>query len=37
MTHMSKLRDKLDEVLDGEKLIHTIWGVGYKIEKKTYI
>lgn len=34
MTHMSKLRDKLDEVLDGEKLIHTIWGVGYKIEQK---
>ena len=32
MTHMSKLREKLDAVLDGEKLIHTIWGVGYKIE-----
>ncbi|MBW9157965.1 response regulator transcription factor [Clostridium tagluense] len=37
MTHMSKLREKLDVVLEGEKLIHTIWGVGYKIEKKTYI
>lgn len=37
MTHISKLRDKLDEVLVGEKLIHTIWGVGYKIEKKTNI
>ncbi|MBU3145488.1 response regulator transcription factor [Clostridium sp. CF012] len=32
MAHMSKLRDKLDAVLDGEKLIHTIWGVGYKLE-----
>ena len=33
MVHMSRLRDKLDNSLSGEKIIHTIWGVGYKIEK----
>lgn len=32
MVHMSNLREKLESKLDGEKLIHTIWGVGYKIE-----
>lgn len=31
MVHISKLRDKLDREL-GEKLIVTVWGVGYKIE-----
>ncbi|MGO4538182.1 response regulator transcription factor [Paenibacillus sp. 2TAB19] len=31
MVHISKLRDKLDKEL-GEKLIITVWGVGYKIE-----
>jgi len=30
--HMSRLRDKLVKEMDGEKLIHTVWGVGYKIE-----
>ncbi|MVP00237.1 response regulator transcription factor [Paenibacillus lutrae] len=30
--HMSRLRDKLEKAMDGEKLIHTVWGVGYKIE-----
>lgn len=32
MVHISKLRDKLETALGGEKLIHTVWGVGYKIE-----
>lgn len=30
--HISRLRDKLEKEMDGEKLIHTVWGVGYKIE-----
>ncbi|PJI07524.1 MULTISPECIES: response regulator transcription factor [Clostridium] len=34
MVHISNLRDKIEGYLDGEKLIHTVWGVGYKIEKK---
>lgn len=33
MVHMSRLRDKLEKSSRGEKLIHTVWGVGYKIEK----
>ena len=33
MVHISRLRDKLDKHLNGEKIIHTGWGVGYKIEK----
>ncbi|WP_088810319.1 MULTISPECIES: response regulator transcription factor [Listeria] len=32
MVHISNLRDKLREALDGENVIKTIWGVGYKIE-----
>ncbi|MBD2846780.1 response regulator transcription factor [Paenibacillus sp. IB182496] len=31
MVHISKLRDKLEQEL-GDKLIMTVWGVGYKIE-----
>jgi DNA-binding response OmpR family regulator len=31
MVHISNLRDKLEQEL-GEKLISTVWGVGYKIE-----
>ncbi|SDY35007.1 DNA-binding response regulator, OmpR family, contains REC and winged-helix (wHTH) domain [Thermoactinomyces sp. DSM 45892] len=31
MVHISNLRDKLEKNL-GYKMIHTIWGVGYKIE-----
>lgn len=34
MVHISNLRDKIEGYLNGEKLIHTVWGVGYKIEKK---
>jgi len=30
--HMSRLREKLVKEMDGDKLIHTVWGVGYKIE-----
>lgn len=30
---MSRLRDKLNKYTNGEKIIHTVWGVGYKIEK----
>ncbi|MDZ5253647.1 response regulator transcription factor [Clostridium sp. LIBA-8841] len=33
MVHMSRLRDKLDKSMEGNKIIHTVWGVGYKIEK----
>ena len=33
MVHISRLRDKIDKHLNGEKVIHTVWGVGYKIEK----
>lgn len=31
MVHISKLRDKLEKEL-GDKMIVTVWGVGYKIE-----
>lgn len=34
MVHISNIRDKIECYLEGEKLIHTVWGVGYKIEKK---
>ncbi|GAA0085848.1 response regulator transcription factor [Clostridium sp. CTA-7] len=33
MVHMSRLRDKIEHYMEGNKVIHTIWGVGYKIEK----
>ncbi|KEK22443.1 response regulator transcription factor [Bacillus gaemokensis] len=33
MVHISNLREKLETKINGEKLIHTVWGVGYKIEK----
>ena len=32
MVHVSHLRDKIEEATDGEKVIETVWGVGYKIE-----
>ena len=31
MVHVSHLRDKIEEATDGEKVIQTVWGVGYKI------
>lgn len=30
--HISRLRDKLEKEMEGEKLIQTVWGVGYKVE-----
>ena len=33
MVHMSRLRDKLEQNSYEDKIIHTVWGVGYKIEK----
>lgn len=32
MVHVSHLRDKIEEATNGEKIIQTVWGVGYKIE-----
>lgn len=32
MVHVSHLRDKIEEATGGEKVIRTVWGVGYKIE-----
>ncbi|MFL0266853.1 response regulator transcription factor [Candidatus Clostridium radicumherbarum] len=33
MVHISRLRDKIEQHMEGNKVIHTVWGVGYKIEK----
>jgi DNA-binding response OmpR family regulator len=33
MVHIRKLRDKLGDDARKSKYIHTVWGVGYKIEK----
>ena len=32
MVHVSHLREKISEATGGEKVIQTVWGVGYKIE-----
>ena len=32
MVHVSHLRDKIEEATNGEKVIQTVWGVGYKGE-----
>lgn len=32
MVHVSHLRDKIEKATHGEKVIKTVWGVGYKIE-----
>lgn len=32
MVHVSHLRDKLEKATDGEQIIKTVWGVGYKVE-----
>lgn len=32
MVHVSHLRDKLEDATNGEKVIETVWGVGYKVE-----
>lgn len=31
MVHVSHLRDKIEKATNGEKIIETVWGVGYKI------
>lgn len=33
MVHMSRIREKLEKYITGNKIIQTVWGVGYKIEK----
>ncbi|MGX7108964.1 response regulator transcription factor [Facklamia miroungae] len=33
MVHVSNLRNKIEEATGGEKVIQTVWGVGYKIEE----
>lgn len=33
MVHVSHLRDKLEEATNGQKIVETVWGVGYKISK----
>ena len=32
MVHVSHLRDKIEVATEGERVIQTVWGVGYKIE-----
>lgn len=32
MVHVSHLRDKIEKATNGEKVVQTVWGVGYKIE-----
>ena len=32
MVHVSHLRDKIEDATNGEQVIQTVWGVGYKIE-----
>ena len=34
MVHVSHLRDKIEEATGGEKIIQTVWGVGYKIDAR---
>ncbi len=33
MVHVSHLRDKIEKATGGEKVIQTVWGVGYKIDE----
>lgn len=32
MVHVSRIREKLEQNMNGGKIIYTVWGVGYKIE-----
>ena len=34
MVHVSHLRDKIGESTGGEKVVQTVWGVGYKVETR---
>ena len=33
MVHVSHLRDKIEAATGGNKVIQTVWGVGYKVER----
>jgi len=33
MVHIRRIRDKLKEPPKNPKIIKTVWGVGYKVEK----
>lgn len=33
MVHVSHLRDKIAEATGGDKVVQTVWGVGYKVER----
>ena len=33
MVHVSHLRDKIEDATNGEQVIQTVWGVGYKIDE----
>ena len=33
MVHIRRIRDKLKEPARNPKIIKTVWGVGYKVEK----
>jgi len=33
MIHISNLRKKIEDVANDEKVIQTVWGVGYKIDE----
>jgi DNA-binding response OmpR family regulator len=32
MVHVSHLREKIEKATDGEQIVKTVWGVGYKVE-----
>lgn len=34
MVHVSHLRDKIEAATGGEKVVQTVWGVGYKVESR---
>lgn len=34
MVHVSHLRDKIEKATSGDKVIQTVWGVGYKIPER---
>jgi len=33
-SHINRLRNKLDSISDGENIIQTVWGVGYRLSEK---
>jgi two-component system response regulator BaeR len=34
-SHVKKLRHKLAELLPGQELIHSVYGVGYRFEERS--